>query len=402
MKRSISIQCLLLSFFCITFFSGCSNDDDHNLKTKQLPIEAQNFLTYHLPDQSPSKIEKITSTDPESGDNYKVYFQDDLSITFDQTGDWLNITSPNGIFPGTLERFVSNEDSKYIQKNYPNDPIVGVTPTFFGNIFTLQSSKELAFQTFQYIFLGEILNINNPEELPASIKQFISRHFPEAKYQTIIKNTSINAENDYNYIVWLNGNIELVFDTNNNWKELDGYGKLLPTSIIESLPIKVKEYLTNRYPEAQITAILLAHSTEYTIRVSKTHLVVIDPEKEYISIQLNKIDEFINKYFVGITSKTISTPDYYTKPIIKIELPNGFVIIMNKYYQGLTINGNGHPFPEALLNVLPDEINQYMVINAKEKITKVETVDYGYQIVLTNGEELKFDFKGKLLKDEDI
>ncbi|WP_293651211.1 PepSY-like domain-containing protein [Parabacteroides leei] len=86
-----------------------------------------------------------------------------------------------------------------------------------------------------------------------------------------------------------------------------------------------------------------------------------------------------------------------------MELPNGFVITMNKYYQWLTINGNGHPFPEALLSVLPDEINQYMVINAKEKITKVETVvDYGYQIVLTNGEELKFDFKGKLIENEGI
>ncbi|WP_317190563.1 MULTISPECIES: PepSY-like domain-containing protein [Parabacteroides] len=115
------------------------------------------------------------------------------------------------------------------------------------------------------------------------------------------------------------------------------------------------------------------------------------------------MDEFINKYFVGITSKKVSTPDDYTKLIFKIELPNGFVITMNKYYQWLTINGNGHPFPEALLSVLPDEINQYMVINAKEKITKVETVvDYGYQIVLTNGEELKFDFKGKLIENEGI
>lgn len=87
------------------FFGGCSNDDDENLKTKQLPIEAQNFLTYHLPDQSPSKIEKITSTDPENGDNYKVYFQDDLSITFNQIGDWLNITSPNSTFPGSLNLF---------------------------------------------------------------------------------------------------------------------------------------------------------------------------------------------------------------------------------------------------------------------------------------------------------
>lgn len=289
MKRSISIQCLFLSFFCITLFGGCSNDDDDNLKTKQLPIEAQNFLTYHLPDQSPVKIEKITSTDQESGDNYKVHFQDDLSITFDQAGNWLNITSLNSTFPVTLERFFSNEDSEYIRKNYPNDPIIGVTPTFFGNIFTLQSNKELAFQTYQSVFLGEILNINNLDELPISIKQFITRHFPETKYQTIIKNTSINEENDYNYIVWLNGNIELVFDTNNNWKKLDGYEKLLPTSIIESLPTKVKEYLANKYPDAQITTILLSHSTRYTIWVSKTLQVVIDPERENTTIDVNKI-----------------------------------------------------------------------------------------------------------------
>ena len=280
-------QSLVFSLLFMFLLAACSNDDDENLKTKQLPIEAQNFLTYHLPDQSPSKIEKITSTDPENGDNYKVYFQDDLSITFNQIGDWLNITSPNSTFPGSLNLFFSEEESEYIRKNYPNDPIIEITPTFFGNIFTLQSNKELAFQTYQCIFLGETLDINSLDELPTSIKQFISHHFPEAKYQTIIKNTSINEDTDYNYIVWLNGNIKLEFDINNNWKELDGYGKLLPTSIIESLPTKVKEYLTSRYPEAQITAILLAHSTQYTIRVSKTLQVVIDPEKEHITIELD-------------------------------------------------------------------------------------------------------------------
>ncbi|WP_288206627.1 PepSY-like domain-containing protein [uncultured Parabacteroides sp.] len=402
MKKSISIQCLLLSLFCITFFGGCSNDDDENLKTKQLPIEAQNFLTYHLPDQSPSKIEKITSTDPENGDNYKVYFLDDLSITFNQTGDWLNITSPNSTFPGSLNLFFSGEESEYIRKNYPNDPIIGITPTFFGNIFTLQSSKELAFQTYQCIFLGETLDINSLDELPISIKQFISHHFPEAKYQTVIKNTSINEDADYNYIVWLNGNIKLEFDINNNWKELNGYGKLLPTSIIESLPTKVKEYLTNRYPDAQITSILLTHSTRYTIRISQTLQVVIDPERENTTIEIDKINEFVNKYFTGITSKSISVPFDYITLIINVNLSNGFDITMNKYYQWLTINGNGYPFPEALLSVLPDEINQYIAINAKEEITKVETVDYGYRIVLTNGEGVKFDFKGKYLGNEDI
>lgn len=402
MKRQISIQCLLLSFFCIAFFSGCSNDDDDNLKTNQLPPEAQSFLTYHLPDQSPLKIEKITPTDLENGDNYKVYFQDDLSITFDQTGGWLNITSLNSIFPGSLDRFVANEESEYIRKNYPNDPITGVTRTFFGNIFTLQSNKELAFQTYQCTFLGEILNIHNLDELPISIKQFISHHFPETKYQTIIKNTSINKEADYNYIVWLNGNIKLTFDINNNWKELDGYGKLLPTSIIESLPTKVKEYLAKKYPDAQITAIHLSHSTRYTIRVSQTLQVVIDPERENTTIEVNKIDEFINKYFPGITSKSISIPFDYITLVISVNLPNGFDITMNKYYQWLTINGNGYPFPEVLLSVLPDEINQYLVINAKEEITKVETVDYGYRIVLTNGEGIKFDFKGEYLGNEDI
>lgn len=156
MKTFNTTLCLFIALFCITFLSGCSNDDENNrnIKTEQLPIDAQSFLTNFFPDQPPLTIEKSAATDPEVGLSYKVSLPNDISIIFDETGKWTNISSLNGTFPKTLDPFFTEDKKEYIGKNYPNDPVTGLTKTFYGKIFTLQSDKQLVFQTFESKFLG--------------------------------------------------------------------------------------------------------------------------------------------------------------------------------------------------------------------------------------------------------
>lgn len=405
MKTSTFVRYLILSFFCVTFLGGCSNDDEDNtnLKVSQLPSDAQSFLSYHLPDISPLKIEKMTASDPEDGENYKVSFANDLCITFDPTGLWQEIASISSIFPESLDVFFTKEIKKYTQQNYPNDLITGITRTFWGCLITLQSNKQLTFD-YGSNFLGEALHVSQSDELPTTIKQFISQHFPEVKYRTIIKHISINEEDEYehNYIIWLDGNIKLVFDSNNNWKELDGYNKLLPASFIESLPEKVKEYLANHYPDAEITSIVLSYSSRYTIQVSETQRVVIDPERDATVIETEKINEFINQHFTDITSKMISFPADWIVLIIRVELCNGFDIELDEYYQWISINGNGIPFPKSLQNLLPAEINTYIATKTNGEILKMEKTDSGYRIVLTDGEGLLFSFKGEFIGNEEV
>lgn len=399
MKTINATLCLFIALFCITFLSGCSNDDENNrnIKTEQLPIDAQSFLTNFFPDQPPLTIEKSAATDPEVGLSYKVSLPNDISIIFDETGKWTNISSLNGTFPKTLDPFFTEDKKEYIGKNYPNDPVTGLTKTFYGKIFTLQSDKQLVFQTFQSKFLGETISDN---DLPAEIRKFVSTHFPDVAFQTIIKNTSTDNDPDYKYMVWMNGNFKLQFDADNKWNELDGFGSLLPVSIIQSLPTEVKERLAERYPDAEVTYILLSYDTRYNFRINDSTIAVIDPKRESVYVDVNKVEDFINKYFDNITSKSISVPTDWITLVIKVKLPNGFVIEMDEYYQWLTINGNGNPFPDTLLPILPENIHQYVSTHSNENITKAEKSDSSYQITLTNGNELQFNLKGDYIGNE--
>lgn len=399
MKIFNTTLCLFITLFCITFLSGCSNDDENNtnIKTEQLPIDAQSFLTNFFPDQLPLVIEKSVATDPESELSYKVNLPNDISITFDETGKWTNISSLNGTFPETLDPFFAIEKKEHIELNYPNDPITGITRTFYGEIFTLQSNKQLAFQTFENKFLGETIT---EDELPMVIQHFVSTHFPDVAYQTIIKNTSTDKDPDYKYMVWMNGNFKLQFDANNKWNELDGCGSLLPFSIIQSLPSEVQERLAERYPDAEVTYILLSYDTRYNFRINDSTIAVIDPKRESVYVDVNKIEDFINKYFDNITSKSISIPREWITLVITVKLPNGFIIEMDENYQWLTIDGNSKPFPESLLPVLPENIPQYVSTHSAANITKAEKSDSGYMITLTNGDELQFNFKGDYLGNE--
>ena len=80
------------------------------------------------------------------------------------------------------------------------------------------------------------------------------------------------------------------------WTEVNGGTELLPVSILEALPAKVTEQLHRDYPAAQVTYIRL-EGTCYTIQVSKTVYVTIDPESKPIVVPVMQAQALAEEYF---------------------------------------------------------------------------------------------------------
>jgi hypothetical protein len=82
-----------------------------------------------------------------------------------------------------------------------------------------------------------------PEEtLPASIKEYITTHFPTHAILEVMKEREGLSTS---YEVTLEGSFKLEFDRRNQIKDIEGITKL-PDSVV---PAKISEYVTSNYPD---------------------------------------------------------------------------------------------------------------------------------------------------------
>lgn len=390
----------ILFFFCIMLFAGCAKDDkmSEQIELSQLPGDASVFLKTFFPDQYPQKIEKTKTTDAENEYQYNVLFADNVTIIFDSTGSWQSIISADKELPNQIiSRLVLDDIKEYVQNHFGNTPITGIAKSCYGLAITLQNNNKLAFQTYQSQFIGYELNVDEYNSLPNQISNSLSSHFPQVAYHCVIKSMPENS-NEVNYMIRLKNKVKIIFDSENNWTEIYSPDLLIPESVIQSLPEKVKEKLKD-YPNAEITEIIRI-GTQYTIRVSDTLSIVIDPEQKPVVTDTQIIMDLVKKYFGDASHIKISIP--YDITIYSITLPNGFDLKLNEFYNLLEVNGHGNPLPETFKASFPPEINQYIKALSDAQITKVKYIDNGYLIVLTNGKELKFANNGTFISEAEV
>lgn len=187
------------------------------------------------------------------------------------------------------------------------------------------------------------------------------------------------------------------------WTEVNGGTELLPVSILEALPTKVTEQLHRDYPAAQVTYIRL-EGTCYTIQVSKTVYVTIDPENKPIVVPVMQAQALAEEYFGKLRSISISHPLHTDVLNFKVCLPNGFNMLVNEdASEWLNIDGNGFAFPEKLVASLPEKITEYISAHSNSEITRVDrSVAASFLVELTNGDGLMFDSQGGFLGKEKI
>lgn len=121
MKKNY-LKLLLASFLLIggsSFMYSCSDKDDdieYTIQFKDLPSEAQTFITTYFPNANTSKIEKQTIG---SAIMYEVDLSNGYEIEFDSMGVWQEVdapdrmTIPSGIAPSAIEEYVNTNYQNY-------------------------------------------------------------------------------------------------------------------------------------------------------------------------------------------------------------------------------------------------------------------------------------------------
>jgi hypothetical protein len=83
----------------------------------------------------------------------------------------------------------------------------------------------------------------------------------------------------------------------------------------------------------------------------------------------------------------------------KVYLSSGYELEFSSKGEMLEVEGKGNKIPNT---IIPANIFNYININySGQNVTEIEKEDYGYEIKLSNGTELKFDKAGKFMKIDD-
>ncbi|MGU3376660.1 PepSY-like domain-containing protein [Chryseobacterium sp. M5A1_1a] len=90
----------------------------------------------------------------------------------------------------------------------------------------------------------------NPNQLPKAAKSFLATHFKGVAVSSAIEDREIYGVDDYK--VYLSNGMKMEFDSNGNWKEVDGKHQKVPYGFI---PATIKNYSTKNFPNTYIIKI---------------------------------------------------------------------------------------------------------------------------------------------------
>lgn len=206
-----------------------------------------------------------TKTEQDDGrEELKVYirkgYQESFKLVFDDQSRWLEVEGDDlGLVPvpasivGLLPASVGSE----IAKRYPQRPVTSVEVRPQGYKLELKGDVELYFDkegklqkvdedsdTQQGGDTGQII-----QGLPQQAKDFLAKHFPGVYVRKIERKAggrTIEVE--------LSTGVEIDFDSEGRWMEIDGDDRPLPKSVVALLPAKLIQHLHASYPGSAVLA----------------------------------------------------------------------------------------------------------------------------------------------------
>ncbi|MDR2036612.1 MAG: PepSY-like domain-containing protein [Bacteroidales bacterium] len=103
---------------------------------------------------------------------------------------------------------------------------------------------------------------------------------------------------------------------------------------------------------------------------------------------------FLNTYFAGITETRVEKDnDNYD-----VYLSNGMEVEFDLNGNWNDIDGNRNPLPATILDQLPVTISEYLTLNHENaSVFSIDKEPYGYEVDMSNGWDVKFNFEGKFL-----
>lgn len=109
------VYTLLLTVFtaCVLLLAGCSKDSDEQITADGLPYQAQVLITSYFSDSQLVEIVK-------SKGSYTVKLSDTTTLQLDEKGEWISLTSVNGIKQSRLAILPSSVLATLAQEPYGN------------------------------------------------------------------------------------------------------------------------------------------------------------------------------------------------------------------------------------------------------------------------------------------
>jgi hypothetical protein len=243
-------------------YLGLDKDDDksQNISVNDLPVTAQEFLSTHFNSLIPSKVEK-------DGDSYDVEFSDKTDLEFYLSGEWKEVEVEGNInMPPSIVNLLPSAIGIYLEANHAGKKIKKIENKInYYEIELAGLKEELLFdkQGQQITDPGNGSSGNNEriiyENLPASIKEFLSNHF-------IDKFAAAKKEKD-EYDVVLRDGTEIEFDLNGNLKSIEvipNRGYSVPESV---MPEAINTYIKSKYPNRLVEEFEVKTNKNYKYKV---------------------------------------------------------------------------------------------------------------------------------------
>lgn len=114
--------------------------------------------------------------------------------------------------------------------------------------------KITALFILMFLFAGGLVSAQDraisPNQLPKTAKTFLYAHFKGIPVSSAVEDREIYGVDEYK--VYLNNGMKMEFDSNGNWKEVDGKHQKLPYGFI---PISIRNYTTRNFPNTHIVKV---------------------------------------------------------------------------------------------------------------------------------------------------
>jgi len=117
----------------------------------------------------------------------------------------------------------------------------------------------------------------SPNDLPEVTKTFINTHFADIVILRVEKENHADEDGSIYKVVLTNG-LEIDFDRNGNWTDIDGGVHALPKSVI---PEKIQTFVTTNYNTFYITSIEIKYYG-YNVDLSNDWDLYFDKEQNNI------------------------------------------------------------------------------------------------------------------------
>jgi len=116
------------------------------------------------------------------------------------------------------------------------------------------------------------------DELPKVAQKFISNNFSNHTLDYIVKKVKLTTSE---YKVKFRDGLEIKFDAQGDWKEVDGEETAIPTSFI---PQKIIDYVAEKFPNTPITKIEKEKSGRIEIELSNDVEIEFNSNGEFLRI----------------------------------------------------------------------------------------------------------------------